>query len=121
MKIEKLNDDMEDYGKFERMRQTWSHDGATFTKEKKAYNIIMKNGNLKDSDIKAIKNDIAQRGISDTAECKKYFDYLDTLYKNLSFFSNSHDNQLFLEYYSCISLNSAPIPPSVYSDYYHKQ
>lgn len=75
--LEKLNDDMEDYGKFERMRQTWSHDGATFTKEKKAYNIIMKNGNLKDSDIKAIKNDIAQRGISDTAECKKYFDYLD--------------------------------------------
>ena len=41
----------------------------------------MKNGNLKDSEIKAIKNDIAQRGISDTAECNDSFKKWQKIFK----------------------------------------
>ena len=79
MKRSKIDDDMSDFSKYERMRQSWGEPNESKNyKNQICYKV--KNGDyVTKQDIERITKDAKDKGVFATKEFNEYFDYLNQL------------------------------------------
>lgn len=92
--LEKLNDDMEDYGKFERMRQTWSGDGSEKFNNRHVYDVLQEKGYLNKRYVKELVNYLDKNNSDDVKESLEYKTYINYLQSFVMDFDNKYMNDL---------------------------